>query len=60
MDDVQVGFLVDDGKRGHFFISEDEYEKLIFRTMPPPTSRKKEQKWRGVKKSEEEGFRYLD
>jgi len=29
MDDVQVGFLVDDGKGGHRFITEDEYEKLI-------------------------------
>ena len=29
MDDAQVGFLVDDGKGGHHFISEDEYEKLI-------------------------------
>ena len=28
MDDVQVGFLVDDGKGGHHFITEDEYEKL--------------------------------
>jgi hypothetical protein len=29
MDDVQVGFLVDDGKGGHQFITEDEYKELI-------------------------------
>lgn len=29
MDDVQVGFLVDDEKGGHHFITEDEYEKLM-------------------------------
>ena len=29
MDDAQVGFLVDDGKGGHHFIIEDEYEKLM-------------------------------
>ena len=29
MDNVQVGFLVDDGKGGHHFITEDAYEKLL-------------------------------
>jgi hypothetical protein len=29
LDGNQVGFLVNDGKGGHKFITEDEYEKLI-------------------------------
>ena len=29
LDEYQVGFLVDDGKGGHHFITEDEYNKLI-------------------------------
>ena len=29
MDDTQVGFLVNDGDGGHYFITADEYEKLI-------------------------------
>lgn len=29
LDEYEVGFLVDDGKGGHHFITEGEYEKLI-------------------------------
>ena len=29
LDEYEVGFLVDDGKGGHHFMTEGEYEKLI-------------------------------